>query len=119
VVSQAPIHPPAEPDVRILNPFAGRGYTSKKRAERYVRRGVARWVDRGGRACLQFVASGITAEAIALSVARNIGYDLASCEGISKLREMHNVPIVRPGKMMNIGKRKGATRQTFLASQGL
>ena len=105
-------------DVRILNPFAGRGYTSRKRAERYVRRGVARWVeDSQGRACLQFLATGQTAAAIAASMARNVGYDLAAYDGMAKMHQMRNVPIVGAGKMLNLGKRKGASRHVFLAAQ--
>jgi hypothetical protein len=105
-------------DVRILNPFAGRGYTGKKRAERYVRRGVARWVeDSHGCMCLQFVASGPTTAAIAASVARNIGYDCAAYSGIAKFRELANLPMANPARALGVGKRKGASRHAFLAAK--
>ena len=52
-------------------------------------------------------------------MARNVGYDLAAYDGMAKMHQMRNVPIVGAGKMLNLGKRKGATRHTFLASQGL
>lgn len=83
-------------------------------------RGVARWVeDYNGRGCLQFVAVGATAADIAASVARNIAYDGAACTGMARLAELANLPMVAPAVLLGIGRRKGASRHTFLAIPGL
>ena len=68
-------------DVRILNAAVGCGYTSRKNADRYVDRKVARWVrDEHGRECLEFVKGTPQATAVRASVKRTrtadqIGYD--------------------------------------------
>ena len=106
-------------DVRILNPASGRGYTSRKCAERYVRRGVARWVkDSGGHDCLEFVASSAIAVSIAASVARETAYDRAAHTGAAQIAELANLPMIMPAVALGIGRRKGASRHTFLATQG-
>jgi hypothetical protein len=109
-------------DVRILNPVSGRGYTSRKCAHRYVQRGVARWVkDNSGRDCLEFVAIGSIAGVIAASVAsvaRETAYDYAAHFGIARLPELANLPMIAPGVALGMGRRKGATRNTFLVTQG-
>jgi hypothetical protein len=108
-------------DVRILNPASGRGYTSRKCAERYVRRGAARWVkDNSGRDCLEFVAGGdAIAAIIAASVARETAYDVAAHTGMAQIADLANLPMIAPAVFMGIGRRKGASRSTFLATQGL
>jgi len=106
-------------DVRIVNPASGCGYTSRKCAERYVRRGVARWVkDNSGRDCLEFVTGGAIATIIAASVARETAYDRAAHTGMAKFSELANLPMIAPGVLLGFGKRKGAGRHTFLATQG-
>lgn len=105
-------------DVRILNPASGRGYTSRKCAGRYVQRGVARWVkDNSGRDCLEFVTDGTIAPIIAASVARETAYDRAANTGMARLSELANLPMIRPGVILGLGKRKGASRHTFLVNQ--
>jgi len=107
-------------DVRILNPASGRGYTSRKCAERYVQRGVARWVkDNSGRNCLEFVAGGAIAAIIAASVVRETAYDVAAHTGMAQIADLANLPMIAPAVFMGIGRRKGASRGTFLATQGL
>lgn len=101
-------------DVRILNPAAGRGYTSRKCAERYVRRGVARWVKHAsGSDCLEFFKSGGAAAVVAASVAKEIAYDRAANTGMAQLTELANLPMIAPGVFMGFGRRKGASRHTF------
>jgi hypothetical protein len=107
-------------DVRILNPAAGRGYTSRKCAERYVHRGVARWVkDSNGRNCLEFVTSGPIAAIVAASVVRETAYDRAAHTGMATLSELANLPMIAPGVALGFGRRKGASKNAFSASQGL
>jgi hypothetical protein len=107
-------------DVRILNPASGRGYTSRKCAQRYVQRGVARWVkDSSGRDCLEFLASHAVAAIVAASVARETAYDRAARTGVAQLSELANRPVVAPAVLLGFGRRKGASRHTFLASRGI
>jgi hypothetical protein len=106
-------------DVRILNPASGRGYTSRKCAERYVRRGHARWVkDNGGRDCLEFLTDGAIAAIICASVSRETAYDSAAHTGMAQIAELANLPMIMPGVALGIGRRKGASRHTFLATEG-
>jgi len=106
-------------DVRILNPAAGRGYTSRKCAERYVRRGVARWVkDSNGRACLEFLAISPVSAAVARSVARDAAYDRVIHTGLATLEQMAALPMISPGVALKCGRRKGASRRTFRATEG-
>jgi len=106
-------------DVRILNPAAGCGYTSRKCAERYVRRGLARWVkDSGGRDCLEFVERGPIATIVAASVARETAYDRAAHTGMATLSELANLPMIAPGVALGFGRRKSASKDVFLTIQG-
>jgi hypothetical protein len=105
--------------VRILNPASGCGYTSRKCAERYVRRGMARWVkDDSGRDCLEFVADGGMSRIIAASVTRETAYDRAAHTGMATLSELANLPMVAPGVALGFGRRKGASKNVFLTNQG-
>ena len=106
-------------DVQILNPASGRGYTSRKCAQRYVRRGVARWAkDSHGRDCLEFVTGSALAAMVAAAVARENAYDRAARTGMAGLTELANLPMVAPAVALGLGRRKGASRHTFLATQG-
>ena len=65
-------------DVRILNAAVGCGYTSRKNADRYVARGVARWFRDERGECLEFTKGTPQAAAVQASVKRTsdqIGYD--------------------------------------------
>jgi hypothetical protein len=105
-------------DVRILNPASGRGYTSRKCAERCVGRCVARWVkDDSGRDCLEFISGGAVASIVAASVVRETAYDRAAHTGMAQLAELANLPMIAPGVAMGFGRRKGASRHTFLATE--
>lgn len=39
--------------------------------------------------------------------------------GLAQLSELANLPMVTPGVLLGLGKRKGASRHTFLANRGL
>ncbi len=106
-------------DVRILNPASGRGYTSRKCAERYVRRGIARWVkDERGRNCVEFLSGADRAATVAVSVARETAYDRAVRTGIAQIPDLANLPMIAPGVALGLGRRKGASRHTFVANSG-
>jgi hypothetical protein len=106
-------------DVRLLNPASGRGYTSRKCAERYVNRGVARWVkDSNGSECLEFLKDGAVAAIVATSVSRQTAYDRAAQSGMAQLNELANLPVIAPGVLLGFGRRKGASRRDFVLAEG-
>jgi hypothetical protein len=45
-------------------------------------------------------------------------YDRAANTGMAGIAELANLPMIAPGVALGIGRRKGATRHTFLATQG-
>lgn len=47
------------------------------------------------------------------------GYERAAHAGLAQLSELANLPMVTPGVLLGFGKRKGASRHTFLANRGL
>jgi hypothetical protein len=102
-------------DVRILNAAEGRGHTSWKNADRYVRRGDADWcrpdgtLDRKGR-CLMFKVGTSRSIAVRTSVERrtkvDIAYDTASNSGLASLDAIKHLPIARdPLKMLMIPRK--------------
>ena len=46
-------------------------------------------------------------------------YERAAHTGMATLAEVANLPMVAPGVLLGLGKRKGASRHTFLASRGV
>jgi hypothetical protein len=74
--------------------------------------------DNNGRDCLEFVADGAIAAIIGASVARETAYDRAAHTGMAGIAELANLPMIAPGVALGIGRRKGASRHTFLATQG-
>lgn len=85
-------------DVLILNPVSGRGYTSRKKANEYVARKLAKW----NGDCLEFLTHGPFG-AFQASVAKrksstemrlDANYDLASSSGLASLKSIRNTPMV-------------------------
>jgi hypothetical protein len=90
--------------VRILNAAGGSGYTSRKNAERAVRRGVAQWAFDVQGECLEFLADG-RAAAVRAAVVRSIdeaGYDYAASTGRASMEAIAGLPVC--------GKLAGALR---------
>ena len=105
-------------DIRILNPVAGCGFTSPNRAKRFVGQGRAVWVEPG--VSIRFVLSDHRhCSAAASLVATRYWYDRAAHTGMAQLKALANLPMTAPAVALGIGKRKGATRYTFLATQGM
>jgi len=114
-------------NIRIENPMAGPGrtpsgpgYTSWNRACRYVNRGQAVWSNFG--VAIRFVSaeSNHRVQSAQRSVDRTIrGYDLAAYGSMAQMHELTNVPVIAPAILLKLGRRKGASRHTFLAAQGL
>jgi hypothetical protein len=46
-------------------------------------------------------------------------YDRAAGTGMAQIADLANLPMIAPGVFLGIGRRKGASRHTFLATQGL
>ena len=86
--------------VRIVNPISGCGYTSRARADRYVRRGMAHYVIQAGVRCLEFQPENARANQAASSAKRSaqLGYDRASSSGLATLDAVRNLPVARAPK---------------------
>ena len=104
--------------IRILNPVSDCQFTDRNRAARFVRDKRAEWV-RFGKS-IRFLSSDSRHRSTAKVVDRTrLGYDQAAyASGKAKMCELANLPMVAPSVFLNVGKRKGATRQTFLSTQG-
>jgi hypothetical protein len=103
--------------IHILNPVNDCRFTNPNRAKRFIRDRRAVWVNFGR--SIRFVESNgdhRVNERKAVDKTR-AGYDLAAYDGMAKMHQMSNVPIVGAGKMLNLGKRKGASRHVFLAAR--
>lgn len=104
-------------DIRIVNPVSEHHFTSLKRAQRFIRQRRAEWVQPG--VSMRFVAAHPNHAAAQQSAnATRYWYERAVSSGFAKLDELANLPMIMPAKALGLGKRKGATRHTFLATQG-
>ena len=104
--------------VRIENPSSGLGFTSKKRAKQYVEDRRAEWVKTN--VMIRLVESDRRVFAARTSADKTAaGYGAASATGIAGLAALANLPMSRPAIFLGIGKNTGASRNTFLATQGL
>ena len=104
-------------NIRIENPVSGCGFTSKNRAQRFVKQGRAEWVEAG--ASIRFVQSDHRHNSAQKTVDQTrYWYERAANTGLAQLVELANLPMVAPAVALGIGRRKGASRHTFLATQG-
>jgi hypothetical protein len=104
-------------NIRIENPVSGCGLTSKNRANRFVAQGRAEWVQAG--VSIRFVQSDHRHNSAQNSVdATRWSYDRAAHTGMAGLAELANLPMIAPGVALGLGRRKGASRHTFLATEG-
>ena len=105
-------------NIRIENPVSGCGFTSRNRAKRFVAQGRAEWVQAG--VSIRFVQSDHRHSSAQNSVEQTrYWYERAAHTGMATLAELANLPMIAPGVLLGLGKRKGAGRHTFLANQGL
>jgi hypothetical protein len=96
-------------NIRIENPVAGCGFTSKNRAKRFVAQGRAEWVQAG--VSIRFVQSDHRHSSAQKSQDQTrYWYERAANTGMAQLAEMANLPMVAPAVALGIGRRKGATR---------
>ena len=104
-------------NIRIENPVSGCGFTSKNRAKRFVAQGRAEWVQAG--VSIRFVQLDHRHNSAQKSVDQTrYWYERAANTGMAQLAELANLPMIMPGVALGIGRRKGASRHTFLATEG-
>jgi len=104
-------------NIRIENPVSGCGLTSKNRANGFVAQGRAEWVQAG--VSIRFVQSDHRHSAAQKSVDdTRWSYDRAAHTGMAGIAELANLPMIAPGVALGLGRRKGASRHTFLATEG-
>lgn len=108
---------PVRKDIRIVNPVSDHGFTSLKRALRFIKHGRAEWVKYG--ISIRFV-NGHRKHVLAqqsVSTTR-YWYERAVRTGFARYAELANLPMVAPAVALGLGNRKGASRRTFLSTQG-
>jgi hypothetical protein len=105
-------------EIRIVNPVSDRGFTSCKRALRFIRKGRAEWVEHG--VSIRFINGHRKHVLAQQSVnATRYWYERAVRSGFANYSDLANLPMVAPAVALGLGKRKGASRHTFVATQGL
>jgi hypothetical protein len=77
--------------VRIANPPAGKGFTHRRRAEQFVRRGRARWIDEH---TIEFIPCVRQTAIVAAARASQIDYDRAAHTGCASRQAIRNLPMV-------------------------
>jgi murein DD-endopeptidase MepM/ murein hydrolase activator NlpD len=106
-------------NIRITNPVSGPGFTSLNRAKRFVKHGDAEWAQVG--VSIRFVRSPCNSRELSVLQNARIApywYERASHEGIARIDALANTPVIAPAKLLGLGKRKGASRHTFLSTRG-
>jgi hypothetical protein len=104
--------------IRIENPVSGCGFTSANRAKRFVSQGRAEWVEPG--VAIRFVQSDHRHSSAQRSVDQTRwSYDRAAHTGMATPAELANLPMIAPGVLLGLGKRKGAGSHIFRAIRGL
>jgi hypothetical protein len=104
-------------NIRIENPVSDCQFTSKNRARRFVAQGRAEWVEPG--VSIRFIQSDHRHLAAQNSaVATRYWYERAANTGMAQLSELANLPMIRPAVALGFGRRKGASKHTFLATEG-
>jgi hypothetical protein len=107
-------------NIRIENPVSGPGFTTRNRACRYVKHGQAEWIVQG--VSIRFVRD--PRDHRDQSVRQNVcvtpyWYERAVNSGVAQAAALANTPVSSPAVLLGLGKRKGASRRTFLSTQGL
>jgi hypothetical protein len=105
-------------NIRIENPVSGCGFTSKNRAKRFVTQGRAEWAQAG--VSIRFVQSDYRHSSAQKAVDQTrCWYERAANTGMAQIADLANLPMIAPAVALGVGRRKGATRHTFLVTQGL
>jgi hypothetical protein len=89
--------------IRIENPAGGSKFLSLKSAERLVARGRAKWRE-----------PGVSIRLVKPFDPSIQGYDRAASVGVANSTELANTPVVAPNVLLGMGRRKGASKSTFV-----
>src|SRR5689334_11567975 len=101
-------------NIRIENPVSDCRFTSKNRAQRFVAQGRAEWVQPG--ISIRFIQTDHRHCSAQKSLdATRYWYERAASTGLAGISELANLPVIMPARALGIGRRKGASRHTFLA----
>jgi len=104
-------------NIRIENPVSDCRFTSANRARRFVAQGRAEWVEPD--VSIRFIQSDHRHCSAQQSVeATRYWYERAANTGMAGIAELANLPMIAPGVALGLGRRKGASRHTFLATEG-
>jgi hypothetical protein len=104
-------------NIRIENPVSGCGFTSRNRAKRFVAQGRAEWAETG--VSIRFIQSDHRHGSAEKSAdATRYWYERAANTGMAQLAELANLPMIAPAVALGMGRCKGASRHTFLVTQG-
>jgi hypothetical protein len=104
-------------NIRIENPISDCQFTSMNRAKRFVAQGRAEWAELG--VSIRFVQADHRHQSAKKSVAATrYWYERAASTGMARLTEVANLPMVRPAVALGFGRRKGASKSTFRATEG-
>ena len=79
--------------VKITNPAGGVGWTNRKRAKSYVRRGRASWLDDH---TIQFIHQTIDSVVITSARLSEFEYDRAAHNGIASRDAIKHLPVAGP-----------------------
>jgi hypothetical protein len=118
--SKVDFTPQVRKNIRIENPLCGSGFTSRNRAQRFVAHGLAEWAEFG--VSIRFLRDPRDHRECSARQhveATRYWYDRASGTGMAQIGELANTPVSGPSRLLGVGRRKGAGRHTFLATQGL
>lgn len=100
-------------NIRIENPVSDCRFTSKNRAKRFVAQGRAEWVEPG--VSIRFIQSDHRhCSAQRSADTTRYWYQRAANTGMATLSEMANLPMIAPGVALGFGRRKGASKRTFV-----
>ena len=77
--------------VRLDNPAGGSGFINRKRAQRLVHKGVARWLDAR---TIAFIETDHQAARIHGARLSEMNYDRAASSGMATIEQLRHIPMV-------------------------
>ena len=106
--------------IRIENPLSGCGFTLEESRQAVVKHGLAQWVEFG--VSIRFVRD--PRDHRDQSALQNVEVppyctSAPPMKALRLQRRLANTPVVASGILLGLGKRKGASRHTFLATQSI
>lgn len=99
-------------DIRIINPARGIGWTSPRNAQKYVDRGVARWV---GNHSIRFIETDYRHEAVKASARPLEAWQMAK----ATKDDLKHTPVVMAHKLYRVGNDRMPVRSPRCKSEVL